>query len=404
MKLHLLSLTLFAACTALLRAETQPDLKTVIRENLDFAAQQYTGLLARVKDSSKIPRTYEHGKLDLVPSRDWTSGFFPGVLWFLYEDTQDARWRSAAENFTARLEREKKNRTTHDLGFMLFCSYGQGFRLTGNKKYEGVLLQGAESLYSRYNPTVGCIRSWDFGPWKFPVIIDNMMNLEYLIWAAKAGNKPQFREASIRHADTTLLHHYRPDNSCYHVVSYNPKDGSVERKQTHQGISDDSAWARGQGWGLYGYTFMYRETRDPRYLAQAEKIAAFMIDHPRMPADLIPYWDYDDKKIPNAPRDASAGALMASALLELSEYATTPVLAAKYRQVAEKQIRVLGSPAYRAKLGENGNFILKHSVGNMPKNSEVDTPLNYADYYFVEALLRLRALLDGKGPPPPVGK
>ncbi len=398
------SLLLLLCCIPLARAADETaDLKNVIRENLDFAAQQYTGMLASIKDKHKIPRTFEHGKLDLVPSRDWTSGFFPGVLWFLYEDTQDPRWRTAAEDYTARLEREKKNRTTHDLGFMLFCSYGQGLRLTGNEKYERVLLEGAKSLYSRYNPTVGCIRSWDFGTWKFPVIIDNMMNLEYLFWAAKVGNKPEYREAVIRHADVTLQHHFRPDNSTYHVVSYDPKDGSVERKQTHQGISDDSAWARGQGWGLYGYTFMYRETGDPRYLAQAEKIAEFMINHPRMPADLIPYWDYDAKDIPNAPRDASAGALMASALLELSEY-TKPELKAKYRQVAEKQIRVLGSPAYRAKLGENGHFILKHSVGNMPKNSEIDTPLNYADYYFVEALLRLRALLDGKGPPAPVGK
>jgi unsaturated chondroitin disaccharide hydrolase len=403
MTLTLRLLPLVLACATFLRAEAPADLKALIRENLDFAAQQYTGLLASVQDETKIPRSFEHGKLDLVTWRDWTSGFVPGVLWFLYEDTRSPQWLAAAENYTARVENAKNNRGTHDVGFVLYCSYGHGLRLTGNPKYRDVMLQGAASLYTRYNPTVGCTRSWDFGTWKFPVIIDNMMNLELLLWAAQSGPNPAFREAAIRHADTTLKNHYRPDNSCYHVVAYDPADGSVVRKQTHQGIADDSAWARGQAWGLYGYTLMYRETRDTRYLDQAEKIAEYMINHPRMPSDLVPYWDYDAKDIPNAPRDASAAAVMCSALLELSEY-SKPETGAKYRAIAEKQIRVLGSPAYRAKLGENGNFILMHCVGNMPKNSEINTPLNYADYYFVEALLRLRALLDGKGAPARVSK
>jgi len=378
------------------QAAEQP-MQEVVRDSLQFAAAQYAGLLTDVAGKAGYPRTIARGETKMISPKDWTCGFFPGSLWYLYEATGDAKWRDAAAKQTAGLEEVQHNRGTHDLGFMLYCSYGNGLRLTGDPHYRDVLLTGAASLGSRFNPAVGCIQSWDSRHgWKFPVIIDNMMNLELLLWAAQAGGAPHYREIAEKHADTTLANHYRPDGSSYHVVDYDPATGKAVQHVTHQGAADSSAWARGQMWGLYGFTLMYRSTHDRRYLAQAQKIAAFVINHPRLPADKIPYWDFDAPNIPNAPRDASAAAVMASALLELADYVDAST-ARSYVAMAEQQLRALSSPAYRAKPGENHNFMLLHSTGNLPANDEIDVPLNYADYYYLEALLRCKARLERKG-------
>ena len=391
--LHLVSLLALAASAVPAFAAAEPPLASVIDAALATSTKQYEWMLAHLPaDVAKpMPRTFEKGQLVTIPTRDWTSGFFPGSLWYLYEATGDARWRASAEKFTAYLEPEQNNTKTHDVGFMLYCSYGNGLRLTDNPAYRSVLLNGAKSLSTRFNPTVGAIKSWDHGvgTFTYPVIIDNMMNLELLFWAAHEGPAERYRDLAIRHADTTLKNHFRPDGSSFHVVDYDPADGHVLKRVTHQGAADDSAWARGQAWGLYGYTVMYRETKDPRYLALAQKIAAFVMNHPRLPADKVPYWDFDAPGIPNAPRDASAAAIMSSALLELRTYVGTAD-AAKYTSFAEQQIRSLASPAYLAEPGTNGGFILKHSTGHKPKDSEVDVPINYSDYYFLEALLRAR--------------
>jgi len=333
--------------------------------------------------------------MTISDSRWWTSGFFPGVLWYLYEDGHDLTILKYARKYTARVEREKYTTDNHDVGFMLNCSFGNGFRLTGDSAYIQVLLTGAKSLSTRYNAKVGLIRSWDFNKdkWQYPVIIDNMMNLELLLRASKISGDSFYQNIAISHANKTKEHHYRTDFSCYHVVSYDSITGLPHKKQTHQGFADESAWSRGQAWGLYGYTFMYRETLDKQYLEQAKQIASFMISHPNMPADYIPYWDYNAPGIPNEPRDASAASLMASALIELSGFVDDE-LSDQYLQVAEKQIRTLASPAYTAKLSENGDFILMHGTGSKPHNSEVDVPLTYADYYYVEALLRYKKYLN----------
>jgi rhamnogalacturonyl hydrolase YesR len=375
-----------------LRAAEAP-MQEVVRDSLQFSAAQYSHLLASVEGKAGYPRTIAKGETKLITPNDWTCGFFPGSLWYLFEATGDAKWRAAAVQQTAGLEEVQHNRGTHDLGFMLYCSYGNGLRLTGDPHYRTVLLTGAESLCTRFNPKVGCIQSWNARKgWEFPVIIDNMMNLELLFWAAQAGPTPRFREIALTHADTTLRHHFRPDGSSYHVVDYDPATGAVRKRQTAQGAADDSSWARGQMWGLYGFTLMYRHTHDPRYLAQAQKIAAFVINHPRLPADKVPYWDFDAPGIPDAPRDSSAAAIMASALLELADYVDAATSRA-YVAVAEQQLRSLSSPAYRAKLGENHGFLLLHATGNLPARDEIDVPLNYADYYFLEALLRCQARL-----------
>lgn len=384
-------LLLAALATRLLAAE-QP-LTQVIDSALATSAKQYEWMLANLPaDAAKpMPRTFEKGKLVMIPTRDWTSGFFPGSLWYLFEGTGDAKWRAAAEKFTAFMAPEQHNTKTHDVGFMLYCSYGNGLRLTGNAEYKPVLLNGAKSLSTRFDPTVGAIKSWDHGvgTFTYPVIIDNMMNLELMFWAAREGPAERYRDLAMRHADTTLKNHFRADGSSFHVVDYDPADGHVIKRVTHQGAADDSAWARGQAWGLYGYTVMYRETKDPRYLAQAQKIAAFMMNHPRLPADKVPYWDFDAPGIPKVPRDASAAAIMCSALLELRTMVGADE-AAKYTAFAEAQLRSLASPAYLATPSTNGGFLIMHATGHHPKQTELDVPLNYADYYFLEALLRAR--------------
>ncbi len=342
-------------------------------------------------DSSKNPRTIEHGNVELVTEKDWTSGFFPGSLWYLYELTGNEKLKTEAIRFTSFVENAKYRTNTHDLGFILNCSYGNGYRMTANEAYKEVMITGANTLMRRYNPRIGLMKSWEktVGPWEFPVIIDNMLNLEFLYQVGIMTENQEMINAAISHADKTLANHFRADNSCVHVVGYDSITGSVVIKETHQGYNDNSSWARGQGWALYGYTMMYRFTKKPEYLQQAEKVAAFILNHPRLPEDMIPYWDFDAPNIPNEPRDASAAAVYASALLELSTYVTGNNT---YFQAAETILKNLSSDKYFAKAGENGFFILKHSTGNWPKNSEIDTPLSYADYYYVEALKRYRDL------------
>ncbi len=368
-------------------------------EALATAAGQY-GLMYDVMESlpGLLPRSIDTtGRLVTAGPGWWTSGFFPGTLWYLYENTGDDRLWDAARNMTARVESQKDNRGTHDLGFMLYCSFGNGLRLTADSSYRDVLLTGARSLSSRFRPVTGCIQSWNSRQgWQCPVIIDNMMNLELLMWAFRESGDSSFYKIAVSHADTTIKNHFRDDFSSWHVVSYDTITGKVETKQTHQGYSDGSAWARGQAWGLYGFVVMYRETGLQRYLDQAIGIASFMISHRNMPGDKIPYWDFDAPDIPAAMRDASAGAIMASALLELSGYADGEQGESFFR-VATKQLQTLSSPEYLADTGENGNFILKHSVGSLPGNSEVDVPLTYADYYYIEALMRYKALLNKRG-------
>jgi hypothetical protein len=366
----------------------------MVDRDIDLATKQYTVLLKRMQDRSGFPRTVDQGAVTTVGVKDWTAGFFPGSLWHLYEATGANSWRDAAARYTALTAAAKFDKSQHDVGFMLGSGYGNGYRLTGNPAYRDALLAGATTLVTRFNPKVGAIQSWNVNAssaWAYPVIIDNMMNLELLTWASRASNEPWYREVALRHADTTLKHHFRADGSSVHLVDYDPASGAVRARVTVQGYADGSAWARGQAWALYGYTMMYRETRQADYLAQAQRIAGFYMNHPRMPADKVPYWDFDAPDLPQPPpRDASAAAIASSALLELASLSDKPA-AARYRDFAEQTLRSMSSPAYLAAPGENGGFLLKHATGHLPAGKEIDVPLNYADYYFLEALLRLKA-------------
>ena len=370
-------------------SSAEATLNQIADEQFAFATKQFSGLLKRMEaePSTHLPRSFVDGKVAAVDPEDWTSGFFPGSLWFVYEATGDARMKAAAEQYTSRVERIKDYTGNHDVGFMLGCSYGQGYRITGKPAYMEVLVQGARSLATRYSPKTGLIQSWDSDTWKFPVIVDNMMNLELLVLAAENSGDKRLREIAVEHADKTLANHYRPDGSSFHLVDYDPETGGVLKKQTVQGFSDPSSWARGQAWGLYGYIRMAGLTGNAAYLQQARKIADFLVNHPRLPKDGIPYWDFDASNIPDAVRDASAGALMACGLLELADH-LGEAEGAGYRAMAEKQLRSLSTSFYRAGLNENGNFLIMHCVGHMPEKSEVDVPLAYADYYFLEGLSR----------------
>lgn len=352
--------------------------------DIEFLAEQIgPAVYAKVDSLRPQPSADKLGKLRTCDVYDWTSGFFPGSLWLAYELTGDERLLADAVDYTNKMLPATFYTGTHDLGFMVGCSYGNALRLCPNDSLKTVIIRTADNLASRFNPEIGAIRSWDFGPWNFPVIIDNMMNLELLFQASKLTGDNKYKDISIRHADKTMACHFRPDMTSYHVVSYNP-DGSIETRQTFQGRSDESAWARGQAWGVYGYTVCYRETGDKKYLEFAQKIADMIISRVKT-EDHIPLWDYDAPNLPTTPRDASAAAVTSSALFELCGYLPD---SQKYFNYAESILRSLSSPEYLAEPGTNCGFILKHSTGSLAHGSEIDVPLNYADYYYLESIKR----------------
>lgn len=318
---------------------------------------------------------------------DWTSGFFPGSLWYAYELTGDADLKNEAIDYTNRMFPVSKYKDNHDIGFMINCSYGNAMRLAPNDSIMDVIVETAENLCSRFNVQIGCIRSWDFGHWNYPVIIDNMMNLDLLFNATNLTGNQKYKQVAIKHAYTTMKHHFRPDFTSFHVVSYND-DGSVELKGTHQGKNDDSAWARGQGWAVYGYTSCYRETKDVKFLNQAVNVAEMIIKR-NVASDKVCYWDFDAPIKRETPRDASAAAVIASAFLELSTFAEN---GDRYFYYAEEILKSLSSKKYLSEKGQNKGFVLMHSVGSLPHGSEIDTPINYADYYYLEALKRYNDL------------
>ncbi len=369
----------------------QADAERAIRQSEKQVTLLFEEVAHAASEQRVSPRTLsEDGRLEMVPPSDWTSGFFPGVLWYLYAFTNDEQWEKAAREATHLLEDERFNGRTHDMGFKIYCSYGNGYRFTNDPAYRDIIIQSAKTLATRFNPTVGCIRSWDHNShrWDFPVIIDNMLNLELLFAATRLTGDSSFYHIAVSHANTTLKNHFRADGGTYHVIDYNPETGEIQQRNTHQGYADESTWARGQAWALYGYTMCYRETKDKRYLDKALAIAQWLINHPRLPADGIPYWDFDAPDIPNEPRDVSAATVIASALYELSAFhADSAVL----RNHANRIIESITNGCM-AEPGTHRGFILLHSTGSKPHGSEVDVPLVYADYYFLEALWRKRQL------------
>ena len=406
MKLKIMTLLFLLIGTSVSMAQKAMKLQLTdgfVNKNSKDAVAQLKYLAAQT-DGERMPRSFEDGKLTTSSTSWWTSGFFPGSLLYLYEATGDKELLALAKERLHILEKEKNNKGTHDLGFMLYCSFGNALRLTRDSlAYKEILTTGAESLASRYNPITKTILSWDRTRWQYPVIIDNMMNLEFLMQLSKITGDKKYSAIATAHANTTMANHFRQDHSSYHVVDYDKTTGKAIGHYTQQGAFDESAWARGQAWGLYGYVMMYRETKDKAYLAQAQKIAKFYLDHPNLPADLIPYWDFNkDDFDPSSKfyknkelRDVSAAAIVSSALLELSVY-TKGKEGEVYLRKAEQMLQSLSAAPYKAQQGEVGGFILKHSVGSNPHGAEVDVPLTYADYYYLEALVRYQRMLAGE--------
>ena len=375
-------------------------------------------MLKALPEPTAYPRTTDNnGKLRTTPLNDWTEGFYPGSLWYIYENNKQNTWKQEAIRWTEALEPLKKQKGHHDIGFLIYCSFGNAYRLTKKEEYKQIIIEAANSLCTRFSPKTGCIKSWNYrkswngkDEWFYPVIIDNMMNLELLFHASKVTGDESFRKVAISHAEQVMHHQVRKDYSCFHIIYYDKKTGKPIKGETSQGYSDNSAWSRGQAWGIYGFTMCYRETKDKRFLKTAEKMADFYLDHPNLPSDKVAWWDFNAFqegytpgirsnacKMVNNYRDASAAACVASALLELSTYSKGSK-SKKYLESAKQILHALGSTNYRAELGKNANFILMHSVGAVPHNSEIDVPLTYADYYFIEALHRYNRMLDGKSP------
>lgn len=324
-------------------------------------------------------------------AEEWCSGFWPGVLWYDYEYTGRKDIADLADKYTEALRPIIEAPVfDHDLGFLIFCSYGNGYRLTHKPEYKQAILNAADSLATLFNPKVGTICSWPRNVEMLGghnTIMDNMINLEMMFWAAKNGGNPYLYDMAVQHAETTMNHQFRPDYTSYHVAVYDAETGDFIKGCTHQGAADNSMWARGQAWAIYGYTMVYRETKDPKFLDFAQKVTDVYLD--RLPEDRIPYWDFDVAQNPPTPRDVSAACVVASALLELSGYVDQEK-GENYRNEADKMLASLRSDSYRS--NERNESFLMHSTGHHPAGSEIDYSIIYADYYYIEALSRKKHL------------
>lgn len=386
-----------------------------IKKSFEASEKQYKYLAKEADKLRNFPRTInKKGELVVTSEWDWTGGFFPGSLWYIYNKTGDEGIKNEAIKWTEALEKAKNLDQHHDIGFVMYCSYGNAIKYLKDPKkveaYEDIIIHSANTALKRYNPKVGLIKSWNKKKswdgkttWQYPVIIDNMLNLEMLCYVSDITGDPKFRNVAISHATKTMQNHFRPDHSTYHVVDYD-ENGKAIHRQTNQGYADNSTWARGQAWAIYGFTMMYKETKKKEFLETAKAAASFYMNHKNLPKDKIPYWDFNAQqegyksdldfaylKLDYIPRDASAAAVVASALVDLSTF-TTGKESSSYLDFAKSTLKTLSGPAYFADYGTNGGFLLKHSVGSIPHNSEIDVPLAYADYYYLEGLTRLSEL------------
>ncbi|MDO4165415.1 MAG: glycoside hydrolase family 88 protein [Bacteroides sp.] len=395
-----LGLCLLASCMA---SESELD----VDKELDYCDNQVNRTLTELRGAEGGSIDYTLAPRNIMDSLDtwhcrkttkdeWCNGFWPGILWYDYEATGDEKIKAEAEKFTAPLEFLSRTPAfDHDLGFLVFCSYGNGYRLTHNPAYKQVILNTADTLATLFNPRVGTILSWPRNVQMYGghnTIMDNMINLEMLLWASKNGGDPRLADIAISHADKTMKYQFRPDYTSYHVAVYDTLTGEFIKGVTHQGYADNTMWARGQAWAIYGYTMMYRETKADRYLDFAQKVADVYLN--RLPADYVPYWDFEAPGIPNAPRDASAAAVVASALLELSTYLPAKKGGTKYKEAAIRMLISLSSDTYQSR-NSKPSFLM-HSTGHWPGKSEIDASIIYADYYYIEALMRLKKLEEGK--------
>lgn len=414
MKIKITSLFVAATVASISFLSLKPQQQEFIPAIFKKAAKQYQYLVKEADFLDKFPRTTKEGKLIGTDEWDWTGGFFPGSLWYIYHQIPNEETKAEAIRWTEKLEKAKDLDQHHDIGFVMYCSYGNAIKYLNDpekvQKYKDIIIHSSNTALKRYDKKVGVIKSWNEKKswdkktlWKYPVIIDNMMNLEMLCYASDITGDPKYKEVAISHANQTMKNHFRPDYSTYHVVDYDG-NGKAIHQQTNQGFSDNSTWSRGQAWAIYGFTMMYKETKNMDYLKTAQKAAKFYINHPNLPEDKIPYWDFNahqqgynsdvdftGRNISPTPRDASAAAIVASALIHLSQFSEEKDKS-MFLNFAKESLNSLSNPTYFAEYKTNGGFLLKHCVGSLPHNSEIDVPLTYADYYYLEALTRLKEL------------
>ena len=325
---------------------------------------------------------------------EWCDGFWPGILWMDYQNTKDEAVRKAAEGYTESLKGiAYRPCYDHDIGFLMFCSYGKGYEVNHSQEYKNVILASADSLATLFNPIVGTILSWprEVKPrnWPHNTIMDNMMNLDMMFWAARNGGNKLLHDLAVTHAKTTMQNHFRPDGSCYHVAVYDTINGNLIKGVTHQGYSGDSMWSRGQSWAIYGYTMVYRYTRNKMFLDFAQKVTDIYIKRLKETSDdFIPLWDMDDSRgTMGAPKDVSAACVVADALLELQKYVGGEK-GEEYKQFALQTLAQLSTSKYQS--GKKNVAFLMHSTGHHPAGSEIDASIIYADYYYLEALNRVK--------------
>ncbi|AIY15213.1 glucuronyl hydrolase [Cellulophaga baltica NN016038] len=385
----MLTIVLIVSCSPTKKEAPVFSAQEMLDESVIKTKETLKGL--SVKDSFLRNIPENQTTWESVGVNDWCSGFWPGVLWYAYEASNDASLKKEAAAFTAPIKTIAYNSArNHDIGFMVYCSFGNGYRITGNPEYKEVLLSAADTLATLYNDKVGSILSWPEKREEYAhnTIIDNMMNLELLFWAAKNGGDQRLYDLATSHAEVTMNNLVREDNSLYHLGSFNEETGEFLKGYTHQGYADESMWARGQTWGIYGFAMAYRETGRKDFLETSIKLADHFLE--RLPEDGIPFWDFDDPKIPNAPKDASAAAIAACGMFEIANLVEDVTLKNKFNTAATKFVEILSSDAYYS--GDKNQALLLHSTGHLPNNSEIDMPIIYADYYYMEALMRLKKL------------
>ena len=371
-----------------------------LQKQIDDCENQLKIAVPKLTDLTKHPRLIDRDKKEWKEVTNdkliWTSGFYPGVLCYAYDITGNERWKNEAIQRTEVFEDFQNITEHHDIGFMMFPAYGNGYEIGGEKEYKDILLNSAASLASRFNPNVGTIRSWSnkmHPRWKQHItIIDNMLNLELLFWAAKNGGDQKYYDIAVRHAETTMKNHFRKDLTSWHVLEYDSINGNVLNRHTKQGFADDSRWSRGQAWGVYGYTMVYKETKDKKYLDFAKKLADTYLS--LLPHDMVPAWDFDVQSNPKEEKDASAAAIVASSLMDLSTFVDSETDQERYFNAGVEILKSLGSEKYSA-VGKADSFLL-HSTGAKSLGHEIDVALIYADYYYIEALSRLQKLQSKK--------
>jgi len=391
----ILLLSLILAFTRESWSQQLPD--SLIQNALRVSYEHLEASVLEVKDSTRFPSYAPHNlQWSYFNSGGWTSGFYPGCLWLAYELSGRNEFKTWAKRWTAGLEKEAENTGTHDLGFMFGCSFGNGIKNVSPDEavtYKETLVMAAITLDKRYSPKVGMLRCyWDEPPFSqdttlFPVVVDIMMNLELLFWGTEHGAPASLKEHAISHALNTYRDFVRPDGSSYHVVRYNKDSGTIFNKGQLQGQNENSTWTRGHAWFIYGMTVCYRYTKDETFLTKACLLADYFLK--RLTPDNVSAWDFDSKPEYKDTKDASATAIVSSALFELSTYVKDPTRKEKYLDKATAMLAALCSKKYLAE-GEKTNALLLHSTQYLtqPGNQNTDKPAIFADYYFLEAIKR----------------